>query len=223
MASSIALVTGASRGLGLELSRRLSERGWIVLAGARNPAAVPRLQGVEALRLDVLDAASIAAAVQSVRARHGRLDLLVNNAGILLDGDSHILDLDPDRFRQTLECNTLAPLRIAQAFVPLMHRGGRIVNVSSGGGQLSAPAGWAPGYCISKTALNAVTVQLAEALAPRGISVNSICPGWARTDMGGPTAPLSIEEGGRAILWMCLEAPQSSTGGFYKDRARIPW
>ncbi|HEX4846039.1 MAG TPA: SDR family NAD(P)-dependent oxidoreductase, partial [Geothrix sp.] len=169
--SGIALVTGASRGLGREVAVQLAARGFTVVAGMRKPEAIP---GLEPLSLDVADEASIQAAASQIRARHGRLDLLVNNAGVLLDGSAGLLDLPLETLRRTLETNALGPLRLAQILAPLMPEGGRIVNVSSGGGQLNEPSAWAPAYCISKTALNAVTVQLAEALRARGIAVNAV-------------------------------------------------
>jgi NAD(P)-dependent dehydrogenase (short-subunit alcohol dehydrogenase family) len=197
--------------------------GFTVLAGVRDPAKLKPLPGVEVLQLDVSEATSIAAAAASVQARFGRLDVLVNNAGILLDRKDDVLSLDADLLRRTLETNCLGPLRLAQAFAPLMAKGGRIVNVSSGGGQLSAPSTWSPAYCISKTALNAITVQLAEALKPRGIAVNAVCPGWVRTDMGGPGAPRSLAEGADSILWLVLTAAPELTGGFWRDGQRIAW
>jgi NAD(P)-dependent dehydrogenase (short-subunit alcohol dehydrogenase family) len=220
MTRPIALVTGASRGLGREVAQRLAAEGWTVLAGMRTPRP---LEGAEPLPLDVADEGSIRNAAEVVKARHGRLDALVNNAGILLEGDADLLHLEAELVRRTLEVNTLGPLRVAQAFAPLMPKGGRIVMVSSGGGQLSAPSTWSPAYCVSKTALNAVTVQLAEALKPRGIAVNAVCPGWVRTDMGGPAAPRSVAEGAASILWLLLQAGPGITGGFWRDGARIPW
>jgi NAD(P)-dependent dehydrogenase (short-subunit alcohol dehydrogenase family) len=214
------LVTGAGRGLGREVALRLAARGFTVIAAMRRPEP---LQDLEVLALNVADEASVRAAAAEVKARHGHLDALVNNAGILLDGATALMDLEAEVLRHTLETNAIGPLRMAQAFAPLMPKGGRIVNVSSGGGQLSAPAGWAPGYCISKTALNAVTVQLAEALKPKGIAVNSVCPGWVRTDMGGAEAPRSLEEGANSILWLLLQAGPELTGGFWRDGARISW
>lgn len=217
---SVALVTGANRGLGREVALRLLARGYTVIAGMRKPEP---LMDLEILTLDVADEASVRAAAEAVRARHGRLDVLVNNAGILLDGHLGVLEVDGDTFRRTMEANVLGALRMAQAFAPLMPKGGRIVNVSSGGGQLSEPSTWAPAYCVSKTALNAVTVQLAEALRPRGIAVNAVCPGWVRTDMGGPEAPRSLAQGAASILWAITEAGPEVTGGFWRDGKPVPW
>lgn len=223
MSQPVALVTGASRGLGREVARRLMEEGYTVLAGVRNPTTMKPLPGVDVLSLDVSDPAAIAATAAAVQARQGRLDVLVNNAGILLDARGDVMALDADLLYRTLETNAIGPLRLSQALAPLMSQGSRIVNVSSGGGQLTVPSSWAPAYCISKTALNAVTVQLAEALKPRGIAVNAVCPGWVRTDLGGPEAPRSLEQGADSILWLVLQAPSDLTGGFFRDGERIDW
>jgi NAD(P)-dependent dehydrogenase (short-subunit alcohol dehydrogenase family) len=223
MSAPLALVTGSSRGLGREVARRLAEEGFEVLAGVRTPAAMKPLPGVEVLPLDVSDPASIASAAAFVKAQYGHLDVLVNNAGILLDQTTGLLDLTADLLRQTLETNAIGPLLMAQAFAPLMGKGGRIVNVSSAGGQLSRPSTWSPAYCISKTTLNAITVQLAVALKPRGIAVNAVCPGWVRTDMGGPGAPRSLQQGADSILWPVLKADPTITGGLWQDGKRIDW
>ncbi|MBI4911774.1 MAG: SDR family NAD(P)-dependent oxidoreductase [Acidobacteria bacterium] len=223
MSGQLAMVTGAGRGIGLEVARGLAARGFEVLAGVRNPARMAAIPGVTALELDVSDEASVRRAAARAAEGGRRIGVLVNNAAVLLKGDDAILNLETGQLRQTLETNTLGPLRVAQAFAPLMGRGGRILNVSSGGGQLSSPSTWAPAYCISKTALNAVTVQLAEALRPEGIAVNAVCPGWVRTDMGGAEAPRSVEEGAAGILWLAVEAPAELTGGFFRDGVRIPW
>jgi NAD(P)-dependent dehydrogenase (short-subunit alcohol dehydrogenase family) len=223
MSALIALVTGASRGLGREVASRLAEAGCTVLAGVRDPSRMTPIPGAEVLPLDVSDPVSIAAAAAAAKARHGRLDILVNNAGILLDEATGLLELEADVLRRTLETNAIGPLLITQAFAPLMDKGGRIVNVSSGGGQLSEPATWAPAYCISKTTLNAITVQLAATMKPRGIAVNAVCPGWVRTDMGGPGATRSLQQGADSILWLALKASADLTGGFWRDGERIAW
>lgn len=227
----VALVTGANRGIGLEVVRQLAQRSCRVFLGARNlhqgqEAAGKLAQAgltVEALGLDVTDPESIHRAAANLSAMAGGLDILVNNAGILLDENLTILNVSAEILQRTMETNVLGPLRLIQAFVPHMSRGARVVNVSSGGGQLSSPSNWSPAYCISKTALNAVTVQMALALGPKGISVNAVNPGWVRTDMGGAAAPRSVEEGAAGILWLALDAPETLTGGFFQDCKPIPW
>src|SRR5215475_5653902 len=152
------------------------------------------------------------------------LDVLVNNAGIIATGDNAILDISDELLRKTLETNTLGALRVTRAFLPLLRKSKspRVINVSSGGGQLTGGAdGWSPAYSISKTALNGVTSQLATAL-PK-FAVNSVCPGWVRTDMGGENASRSVEEGADTIVWLASEAPQELTGKFLRDRKEIPW
>ncbi len=224
MSSPAILVTGANRCIGLEVARQLAARGAVGWPAARDQAraeAAAREAGGDArpLVLDVSNRASVEAAARQVSA----LDVLVNNAAVLLDADEPVLDLDEELFRQTFETNVLGPLRVAQAFAPLLgkSRAARIVNVSSGGGQLGDPSAWAPAYCISKTALNGVTVQLAQAM-PRA-AVNAVCPGWVRTDMGGAGATRSVAEGADSIVWLALDAPQNLTGKFLRDRKPIPW
>jgi NAD(P)-dependent dehydrogenase (short-subunit alcohol dehydrogenase family) len=219
------LITGAYRGLGFEVARQLSARGFRVILSARQrslgQAAAAKLTNASFLELDITDAASVAGAVGQV----DELDVLINNAAIISDGDDDILHLNPEILAWTLATNTLGALRVSQAFLPQLLRsaGGRIVNVSSGGGQLGETETWSPAYCISKTALNAVTCQLAAALKHKGIAVNSVCPGWCRTDMGGAGAPRSAEEGAAGIVWLAAEAPQEKSALFWRDREIIPW
>jgi NAD(P)-dependent dehydrogenase (short-subunit alcohol dehydrogenase family) len=226
-----ALVTGANKGIGFEVARQLARQGIRVFLGARNEkagrAAAEKLQAdgtVVFLKIDISEADSIRAAADEFSRQADRLDVLVNNAGILLDEDKSALTITPDIFETTLRTNTLGPWLVAQAFAPLLKKSAapRIVNVSSGGGQLDGGAdGWAPGYCVSKTALNGVTVQLAAAL-PK-CAVNSVCPGWVRTEMGGENADRSVGEGAATIVWLATEAPHDLTGKFVKDRKVIPW
>ena len=227
-----ALVTGANKGIGREVARQLAEKGFHVFVGARNAkagrAAADEIatQGRKAtfLEIDIAENASVTAAAREFSKTADRLDVLVNNAGIIIDGDDSILEISDELLCKTLETNTLGALRVPRAFLPLLTKGKapRVINVSSGGGQLTGGAdGWAPAYCISKTALNGVTSQVATAL-PK-VAVNSVCPGWVRTDMGGENASRSVEEGADTIVWLATNAPQSLTGKFLRDRKEIPW
>jgi NAD(P)-dependent dehydrogenase (short-subunit alcohol dehydrogenase family) len=227
-----ALITGANKGIGHEVARQLSAKGFHVFIGARNPVAGRNAadaltkDGAKAtfLQLDVSNPESVTAAAREFAEFSDRLDVLVNNAGILLDGDSALLKIEDELIRKTLETNMLGPLRVTRAFAPLLAKSSapRVVNVSSGGGQLTGGAdGWAPAYCISKTALNGLTSQLATAL-PK-FAVNSVCPGWVRTDMGGSGATRSVQEGADTIVWLATDAPQNLTSNFLRDRHPIPW
>jgi NAD(P)-dependent dehydrogenase (short-subunit alcohol dehydrogenase family) len=227
-----ALVTGANKGIGYEVARQLATKGFHVFVGARSPKAGRKAadeivkQGGKAsfLEIDVSKNISVTTAADELAKAANHLDVLVNNAGVIVDGDDAILKISDELLRETLETNTLGPLRVTRAFAPLLARSKapRVINVSSGGGQLTGGAdGWAPAYCISKTALNGVTVQLAAAL-PK-FAINSVCPGWVRTDMGGSNAPRSVEEGADTIVWLASEAPQDLTGKFLRDRKEIPW
>ena len=227
----VAFVTGANKGIGFEVARELARLRLRVFLGARNAkagrAAAEKLSkegDVIFLEIDVSDADRITRAAAELARQSDHLDVLVNNAGILLDEDKSALAMTPEIFEMTVRTNTLGPWLVAQAFAPLLKKSAapRIVNVSSGGGQLEGGAdGWAPGYCVSKTALNGVTVQLAAAL-PR-CAVNSVCPGWVRTEMGGEGATRSVAEGAATIVWLATDAPHDLTGKFIKDRKVIPW
>jgi NAD(P)-dependent dehydrogenase (short-subunit alcohol dehydrogenase family) len=227
-----ALVTGANKGIGYEVARQLAGKGFQVFIGARNRDAGRKAvaeiakKGGKAnfLEIDVADNTSVTAAAREFAKAANHLDVLVNNAGIIVDGDNAILEISDELLRKTLETNTLGALRVTRAFVPLLRKSKapRVINVSSGGGQLTGGAnGWSPAYCISKTALNGVTSQLATAL-PK-FAVNSVCPGWVRTDMGGQSASRSVKEGADTIVWLAADAPQKLTGKFLRDRKEIPW
>ena len=227
-----ALVTGANKGIGREVALQLAKKGFHMFIGARNRHAGRKAaeeiakQGGKAtfLEIDINYNESVTGAAREFAKIVDHLDVLVNNAGIIMDGDDAILEVSDDIFRKTIETNVLGALRVARAFAPLLakSKAPRVVNVSSGGGQLTGGAdGWSPAYCISKTALNGVTSQLAAAL-PK-FAVNSVCPGWVRTDMGGRNATRSIEEGADTIVWLAIDAPQELTGKFLRDREEIPW
>ncbi|PZR72711.1 MAG: short-chain dehydrogenase [Chthoniobacterales bacterium] len=226
-----ALVTGANKGIGFEVARQIARQGFRVFLGARNAEAghhaAEQLAAdgeVTFLPINVSDPNSIRRAAEEFARHADRLDVLINNAGILLDDDKSAVTVTPEIFEKTLRTNTLGPWLVTQAFVPLLEKSEapRVVNVSSGGGQLEDGAdGWAPSYCVSKTALNGVTVQLAAAL-PK-FAINSVCPGWVRTEMGGAGATRSVGEGASTIVWLATEAPHDLTGKFVKDRKVIPW
>ena len=234
----IVLITGANKGIGFEVARQLARKNFHVFLGARNVnagrVAAEKLRAesegekqpnnVEFLEIDVSESDSVRRAAEEFSKHADHLDVLVNNAGIIVDGDEDVLKISDEILETTLRTNTIGPLIVAQAFVPFLKKSKapRIVNVSSSGGQLADGAdGWAPAYCISKTALNGVTSQLAAALPD--FAINSVCPGWVRTDMGGANATLSVGEGAHGIVWLAAEAPQKETGKFWRDKKVIPW
>ena len=233
-AARIALVSGGNRGIGLEICRRLAKDGLSVVLTARDAAkgkAAARALLDEGLnldfqRLDVTSCRSIRSCVSAVAERHGRIDVLVNNAGVLLDPrGSRFLDTKLETYRDTLEANLFGPLQLAQAVIPLMkaNRYGRIVNLSSGLGQLSEMEQGTPAYRISKTALNALTRILAAEFRENNILVNSMCPGWTRTGMGGEGAPRTPQQAADTALWLATLPDDGPTGGFFRDREAIEW
>jgi len=233
----VAVVTGGNRGMGLATCRALAEGGFHVLLTSRDldsgetAAKAMREDGlsVEAVKLEVTSQSDINALADYLTNTHGRVDVLINNAGILIDGDLNnptgICDADIDVIRKTLEVNTIAPMMLIKALLPLMRQAdyGRIVNISSGMGQLSDMGGQHPGYRISKTALNAVTRIFAAELEDTNITVNAVCPGWVRTDMGGANADRSLEQGIDTAIWLATSTNSSITSGYYRDRKPIDW
>ncbi len=229
----IVLVTGANRGIGLETARQLAGRGCHVVIGARDErggrqaAEAVRAGGGTAtfLALDVSRSDSIRAAAGAFVGTADRLDVLINNAGIYPDKGLTVLTLPRDRLDETFQTNTFGPLEVTQAFLPYLRRGtrARVVNVSSGNGQLDGLSPDVPSYCLSKLALNGLTIMLAQALRGDGIAVNSMCPGWVRTEMGGPNAERPVEQGADTAVWLADEAPQELTGKFFRDRREIAW
>jgi len=234
----LAVVTGASRGLGFETCRQLGRRGYRVLLTARDHARgkaaanTLRKEGFEVdfHPLDVTEAESVRAFADYMDREYGRLDVLVNNAGVFLDpmppedpSASSVFRADIATVRYSMETNAYGPLRLCQALVPLMRGRGRVVNVSSGMGQLTEMNGCCPGYRFSKAALNVLTRILADELRDTRIKVNSVCPGWVRTEMGGPGANRSVEEGADTIVWLATLPDDGPSGGFFRDRRPIPW
>ncbi len=229
MAGRVALVTGANRGIGYAVVEGLLALGHRVILSGRDEVAVraaAERTGANLLVLDVTREEDVREAVRFVARRYGRLDVLVNNAGVLLDEGVSGLRVSLEQVRATFEVNVYGALRLSQAFAPgMVERGyGRIVNVSSIMGSL-AHAG--PGYLAyrsSKAALNMVTRVLAAELKGTGVLVNAVHPGWVRTRMGGEAAPLAPEEGARAVIWAATLPDDGPTGGFFEDAGKpLPW
>lgn len=232
-----ALVTGANRGIGLEIARQLAKAGLQVALAARDAgkgtaaAAELAAQGLEvtSLELDVTCKDSVQRAVSELVTRTGGVDVLVNNAAILIDGpggfSASILDLDADVLRRTFETNLEGPVRLMQAVLPGMRaRGyGRIVNVSSTAGQMAGMGAGYPAYRMSKAALNAASRITADEIGPGNVKINAMCPGWVRTRMGGAQAPRSVEEGADTAIFLATLPENGPTGGFFQDRKPIAW
>ena len=230
----VALVTGANRGLGLETSRQLLAKGLTVVMAGRDLDALERARtGLEekarahavVVPMDVTDAKSIAVAHGTVRERVGTVDVLVNNAAVLLFENEDVLSIPPSGYRDTFATNVFGVIEVCRTFVPDMarRRYGRIVNVSSGAGQLATMSTYAPAYSMSKAALNAFTRILASTYAKSGVLANAVDPGWVRTDMGGPSAPRTPQEGADTIVWLATLPDGGPTGGFFHDRSAIEW
>jgi NAD(P)-dependent dehydrogenase (short-subunit alcohol dehydrogenase family) len=221
----VALVTGATRGIGREVARQLADAGFAVIVTGRDAAKAAALAdeiggGALSLELDVSDPASIDAAVAAVGAGPGRLDVLVNNAGVGLDWGVSATEPDFDTIQQILETNLFGAYRLAVGLLPLLRESDhpRIVNVSSGMGGVAEMGGWSPGYRLSKAGLNAVTRMLSVELADAGFLVNSACPGFVDTDMGGPMgATKPVAEGAAGIVWLTTLPDDGPTGGFFRD------
>jgi len=225
----IALVTGSSRGIGHEVARQLVDRKYDVIVTARKAADAGRAAKDVGARysqvLDTSDAASIDALGAFIESEIGALDVLVNNAAILLDEGESIANVDSRVFEETWRTNTLGPFLMTQRVTPLLRRSGhgRVVNVSSGAGQLSSMSSYSPSYSTSKAALNAITILFANALRRDHILVNCVDPGWVRTDMGGRSAPRSVAQGADTIVWLATLPDGGPTGGFFHDRKPIAW
>ncbi|MDQ6928489.1 MAG: SDR family oxidoreductase [Actinomycetota bacterium] len=240
-AVTIALITGANRGLGFEIARRLAQQGMTVLIGARErrhgDEAAATLTGdgldAHAIQLDVTDAGSISAAAAEVERRFGRLDVLVNNAGVVLDRGIRPSEVSVDVCRQTYETNVFGPVAVTRAFLPLLRRSvaGRVVNATSELGSLAQSVN--PdfefkdlkllAYNSSKTALNAITVQLAHDLRDTAIKVNAADPGYTATDFNGHRGAQTVEEGARAAVRLATIGPDGPTGGVFNAEGALPW
>jgi NAD(P)-dependent dehydrogenase (short-subunit alcohol dehydrogenase family) len=236
----VALITGANKGIGLEIARQLGRQGMTVLLGARDEgrgqeaAETLRADGVDAraIQLDVTSQETIDRAAHRIQKEFGRLDVLVNNAGIFID-DAPPSELDMKMLRRTYETNLFGPVAVTQAMLPLLRRSvaGRIVNMSSGLGSLTQTSdpGWGfshlnlLAYNSSKTALNAATVEFAKELRGTLVKVNSADPGYTATDMNNQQGPRSVEQGARVAVRLATLPEDGPTGGFFDENGARPW
>ena len=229
----VAIVTGANRGLGLETSRQLLSQGLKVALSGRDKDALDRAAAtlgshgdrVMTVRMDVVDVGSIKGAQAAVKRVFGHVDVLVNNAAVLIAENDAVLSIPSETYRRTFDTNVFGVIEVCRVFAPAMADAGygRIVNVSSGAGQLATMSGYAPAYSMSKTALNAFTRILAHTYQADGVLVNAVDPGWVRTDMGGHSAPRSLREGADTIVWLATLPDDGPNGGFFHDRHSIAW
>ena len=237
----IALITGANKGIGFEIARQLGKLGMTILLGARSPklgeeaAAALRAEGLDAhtLTLDVKHAPSAQRAHDFIEREYGRLDILLNNAGVMHDATLKPAETPVETIREVFETNFFGVIEVTQALLPLLRKSdaGRIVNVSSSLGSHTLQADPADplggykvlGYDSSKSALNMFTIELASELRGTPIKVNSACPGWVKTDMGGPNAPGTVEQGADTPVWLATLPPDGPSGGFFNSRKPVPW
>ena len=230
--SKVILITGSNKGIGFEIARQCGKLGFFVIISGRDETrlktALEKLHkekiDADSLLMDVSSLGSIENAAKQFTSKKLKIDVLVNNAGISIQGDNQLVNNDKNILDQTISTNSYGPLFVTKAFLPFIETPGRIVMISSGGGVLNGEvAGWAPAYCVSKTLLNAITKQLAHKLKDKNISVNAVCPGWVRTDLGGAGATRSVEKGAETPVWLASEASQDLTGLFFRDKKVISW
>lgn len=228
----VILITGSNRGIGLEIARQCGKSGFHVIISGRDETRLKTSVEImlkdkikaDLLLLDVSSNECIKKAAEQFAFKKLKIDVLVNNAGINMKGDNGLLINDMNILDSTINTNSLGPLYVTKAFLPFIRSPGRIVMISSGGGVLNGEVeGWSPAYCVSKTFLNAITKQLAYELRDKNISVNAVCPGWVRTDMGGAGATRTVEKGAETPVWLSSEASQELTGLFFRDKSVISW
>ena len=227
-----ALVTGANRGIGFEIANQLGALGFHIILSGRNThkleEALERLHenrvSATAVVMDVSSYESIKSAFDKVSGDVDSIDVLINNAGILLDEEIDLLEISEGDIIQTFKTNSFSALFTVQGFYSLLQHGSRVINISSGAGQiLIGVTTWAPVYSMSKTLLNALTMHLAAVLKAKSISVNAMCPDWVKTDMGGNKAGRSVEKGAETDIWLATECPSTVTGKFFRDKREISW
>lgn len=226
------LITGANKGIGFETALQLGQNGFRIIISGRDESRINeaylhlknRGMNAEKLLMDVSQHESIRKATSQFSDFGFKLDVLINNAAVLKKDDQKLSTDSEGIVEETFLTNCFGPLRVIKSFLPFLNSPGRIINISSGGGSMSDPiGGWSPSYCISKTTINALTRHLAYELKEKQISVNSACPGWVKTDMGGSAAPRSVQQGAETIVWLASEAGQHLTGKFFRDKKEISW
>jgi NAD(P)-dependent dehydrogenase (short-subunit alcohol dehydrogenase family) len=225
-----ALITGGNRGIGFAIAQGLLAQNYEVIITARSIATATKAAeklGTKAipLELDVSDDRSIERAIEQLQQKIDRLDRLINNAGIYPDHQVDSLTISRELLNAAMQTNTFGPISMAQACLPLLEKStdARIINISSGMGEIDSLTTTATSYSLSKLALNGATIMLAQSLKPKNIAINAMCPGWVRTDMGGTAAPRSPEQGADTAIWLATEAPRNETGKFWRDRQVVPW
>ncbi len=229
----IAIVTGANKGIGFETSRQLCFKGYKVYMGSRQMNRILQSSGllrgeghdVVPIELDVTSQESIDNLLNTLKEADEKIDALVNNAAVLLDDKTDIFGLSQEAVLLTLETNTVAPLMVTKALLPYMNKGCRVVMLSSSAGTFCQDkmGTWAPIYSLSKTALNAITRQLAPELIKNEITINAVCPGWTRTAMGGENAPRTVHQGAETPVWLATDLEMNQTGKFWRDKKEISW
>ncbi|MEO1764371.1 MAG: SDR family NAD(P)-dependent oxidoreductase [Cyanobacteria bacterium J06629_18] len=232
METKIALVTGGNRGIGFAITQGLLKKGYQVIIASRSldkaKQAAEELNSIDKtipVELDVADDNSINQAFKNIESQIDKLDVLINNAGIYPDEGISILDIDRELLDKTLNVNTFGAIRMVQEFLPLLKKSSdaRIINVSSGYGEIDGLSANVPSYCLSKLALNGANIMLSQSLRSQNIAVNAICPGWVKTDMGGDSAPRTPEQGADTAIWLATEASRNETGKYWRDRKVISY
>ncbi|MEL7419123.1 MAG: SDR family NAD(P)-dependent oxidoreductase [Cyanobacteria bacterium J06555_3] len=229
METKIALVTGGNRGIGLAIAQGLIKANVRVIIGSRSlekgQAAVEKLDSplASAVEIDIADDESIEQAFNELSGKIERLDVLINNAGIYPDNGFNILTIDRDLLAKTLNVNTFGAIKTTQIFLPLLEKAeeARVINYSSGYGQLNGLSAGVPSYCLSKLTLNGATIMLADALASKNIQVNAVDPGWVSSDMGGANAPRTTAQGADTAVWLATVDSVSDSGKLWRDRSII--
>ena len=223
----IALITGANRGIGYAIAQGLLNADFQVIIGARSlekgEIAAEKLNSpsVSAVEIDIADDNSINNAFNELNNKIDRLDVLINNAGIYPDNGFNILTIERDLLTKTLNVNTFGAIKTTQIFLPLLEKGdkARVINYSSGYGQLAGLSSGVPSYCLSKLAVNGATIMLADALASKNITVNAVDPGWVSSDMGGENAPRTPEQGADTAVWLATVDRVKDSGKLWRDRS----